>query len=79
MSLGNIGKLLTKIEDAKKDAKDLIQALSTFSDNIHVFKELSAEMREMNRNIPQLLKQMRKMDSQFQEITKLAKALTEEE
>ena len=79
MALGDIGKLLTKIEDAKKDAKDLIQALSTFSDNIHVFKELSAEMREMNRNIPQLLKQMRKMDSQFQEITKLAKALTEEE
>jgi len=79
MALGDIGKLLTKIEDAKKDAKDLIQALSTFSDNIHVFKELSAEMREMNRNIPQLLEQMRKMDSQFQEITKLAKALTEEE
>ena len=79
MALGDIGKLLTKLEDAKKDAKDLIQALSTFSDNIHVFKELSAEMREMNRNIPQLLKQMRKMDSQFQEITKLAKALTEEE
>jgi len=77
--LGNIGKLLTKIEDAKNDAKDLIQALSTFSDNIHVFKELSAEMREMNRNIPQLLEQMRKMDSQFQEITKLAKALTEDE
>jgi len=79
MALGDIGKLLTKIEDAKKDAKDLIQALSTFSDNIHVFKELSAEMREMNRNIPQLLEQMRKMDSQFQEISKLAKALTEEE
>jgi len=79
MALGDIGKLLTKLEDAKKDAKDLIQALSTFSDNIHVFKELSAEMREMNRNIPQLLEQMRKMDSQFQEITKLAKALTEEE
>jgi len=79
MVLGDIGKLLTKLEDAKKDAKDLIQALSTFSDNIHVFKELSAEMREMNRNIPQLLEQMRKMDSQFQEITKLAKALTEEE
>jgi len=79
MALGDIGKLLTKIEDAKEDAKDLIQALSTFSDNIHVFKELSAEMREMNRNIPQLLEQMRKMDSQFQEITKLAKALTEEE
>jgi len=79
MALGDIGKLLTKIEDAKEDAKDLIQALSTFSDNIHVFKELSAEMREMNRNIPQLLEQMRKMDSQFQEISKLAKALTEEE
>ena len=43
MALGDIGKLLTKLEDAKKDAKDLIQALSTFSDNIHVFKELSAE------------------------------------